>query len=207
MHIHASAGDDDIAFAANESKAAVFGFFSEVAGSEPLAFALVHRSALPRGVGQHVSADEDFAFIAETNFAARESSTDGSFCDFEGVVEGYERSGLDHTVALDERDADGVPEVLQLLWQCRATGDDGPELPSEGAVDLAESPPLFRDRWLFRRVFQLCGERIETAEQVASQQLQDARYGNEHGDAFATDQLGQSACFDLFDKMHFAGKE
>ena len=91
--------------------------FGEVAGGEPLAFAGLHAAALPGGGGEHVAADEDLAVVADADFAAGEGFADGALADVEGVVEGDERGGFGHAVALDEGEAEAVPEGFEVGWQ------------------------------------------------------------------------------------------
>ena len=117
----------------------VASWVGEVAGGEPLAFAGVHGAGVPGGAGEHVAADEDLAFVGEADLAAGEGFADGAAADAEGVVEGDEGGGLGHAVALDEGEAEAVPEGLELRGEGGSAGDDGPELPAESAVDAAEA--------------------------------------------------------------------
>ena len=59
----------------------------------------------------------------------------------EGVVEGNERGGLGHAVALNECETEAGPELLQVFRQGGTPADEGPELPAEEPMLPAEAPP------------------------------------------------------------------
>ena len=101
MNVHAGAGDDDFALSAEEAKIAGVFLGGEVAGCEPLAFALADGAGLPCRSGEHVAAHEDLAFVADAYLAAGEGFADGAATDAEGMIEGDECGGLGHSVALD----------------------------------------------------------------------------------------------------------
>ena len=88
----------------------------------------------------------------------------------------------------------------------RAAGDDRPELPSQGAVDAAEPPPLFQDRKLFG-TGQFLRQIVESAQQMGTEKLQHARNGDKYRDPLATNQLGHAARFQLVGEMDLAGQE
>ena len=98
---------------------------------EPLAFAAVHCAGLPRRAGEHVAAHQDFALLGDTHFAAGERLADRPRRDVEGMIQRDQRGRLGHTIALDERQAEAVPEGFEIAGQGGAAGDDGPELPSQ----------------------------------------------------------------------------
>ena len=95
----------------------------------------------PRGRSQHISTHQNLALIAETYLAPGKNLADGATADAEGVIEGDERGGLGHSVALNQRQAQPVPECLLLCGDGRRAGDYRPEPPAEGAVDAAKFPP------------------------------------------------------------------
>ena len=145
VDVEAAGGDDGVALATEEAEVAVLGSVRRGRRWRATRLRGVALAALPGGGGDHVAADEDLAGVAEADLAAGEGFADGAFADAEGVVEGDERGGFGHAVALDEGEAELIPEALQLVWQGGSAGDDGPELQSEELMNLAEAPPAFLD--------------------------------------------------------------
>src|ERR1700758_5178926 len=69
----------------------------------------------------------------------------------EGVVHADQGRGFGQAVTLDHGIAEPFPELLGRLVQCGASGDEGPEFPSELAVDTPEDPPAGEEVLAFRR--------------------------------------------------------
>src|ERR1700731_646131 len=92
------------------------------------------------------------------------------------MVEGDEGGGLGHAVALDEGEPDAVPEGFELGGQGGAAGDDGPELPTQGAMHLTEAPPALPDGKALGGI-ELGGESREAAERMGAEALEGAGDG------------------------------
>src|SRR6266567_72298 len=56
------------------------------------------------------------------------------------MIEADERGGLGHSVALNNRVAHALEEVLGFIRKRRAAGDERPELPAKPAVDSTKHP-------------------------------------------------------------------
>src|ERR1700731_4721101 len=121
------------------------------------------------------------------------------------MVEGDEGGGLGHAVALDEGEPDAVPEGFELGGQGGAAGDDGPELPTQGAMHLTEAPPALPDGKALGG-FELGGESREAGEQMGAEELEDAGNGDEHGDALAADEVGHARGLELIAEVQLGGE-
>ena len=114
VDVQAGGGDDDIALAAEEAELAGWRLRSRGRRWRATRFRAGAWRRVPCGAGEHVAADEDLAVVAEADFAAGEGFADGAAADVEGMVEGDEGGGLGHAVALDEGEAEAVPEGFEL---------------------------------------------------------------------------------------------
>ena len=61
------------------------------------------------------------------------------------MVHADDRSCLGQTIPLDDENSDAGPRVLEFARQSGAPGDDGPEFPSQTAMQGTSLPPAFRD--------------------------------------------------------------
>src|SRR5437763_16875776 len=57
------------------------------------------------------------------------------------MIDADERSCLRHTVALQHRETESVPELFGVRIECCAARHESPELPAEATMYLAKSPP------------------------------------------------------------------
>ena len=132
----------------------------EVAGGEPLA---LRAGAWRRSCQVALASMSPRTRISPSSVirTSRPGSgfADGAVADVEGMVEGDERGGLGHAVALDQGEAEAVPEGFELGGQRGSAGDDGPELPAQRAVYAAEAPPAFPDGGELAERFEFGGER------------------------------------------------
>ena len=74
--------------------------------------ALAELAAGPGRGGDHGAADQHFAVGADFDFAARQGLADGAAGHVEGMVEGDQRSGFGHAVALHDDEAERIPELF-----------------------------------------------------------------------------------------------
>ena len=65
------------------------------------------------------------------------------------MIDADERSGLGKPVTLNHGKAQSSPKFLGSAIERRATGDEGPEFPSELAMDAAENPPAAQEMLAF----------------------------------------------------------
>ena len=70
-------------------------------------------AAGPGGAGDGSAADQHLAVRTQLHFAPGQRLADGTLRHVEGVVEGDERGGFGHSIALDNHKADGVPELFK----------------------------------------------------------------------------------------------
>ena len=131
MQIEARGGDDDFAFAAEKLEFAGGLCTCQIAGCQPLVRAGMQSAAGPCGGGDGSAANQNLAIGTELDFPARERLADGSLRDVERMVERDEGGSFRHAVALDEDEADCIPEFFQRAGKRSAAADDGPELEAE----------------------------------------------------------------------------
>src|ERR1017187_1689835 len=126
----------------------------------------------------------------------------------EGVVEGNDRCGFGHPVALNDQETHRTPKLFQGSLKRAAAADDGPELGTECALDIAEVPPAPCDCACCRNPAQQgrpfdCGSGLSPGTQnalrqagqcgfeVGLEQGYDPRHGGQNGDAFTPDGLNE----------------
>ena len=119
MNIDARAGDDDFALAAQEAQLAGGLGLGQIAGGEPLVFALPQLAARPGGAGDHGAAHQHFAVRADLHFTPGERLADRALRHFERMIERDERGGFGHAVALHDDEAERVPELLDRRQAAR----------------------------------------------------------------------------------------
>ena len=73
-------------------------------------------------------------------------------------------------------------------------------------MDLTETPPTLPDGESFR-LLEVAGERGEAREEMRAKQMQDARHGDENGDAFAADEVRHARGFEVFAEVNFGGEQ
>src|SRR5689334_21746820 len=143
MHIQTCGGDNHVALAPGEDELALLVACCKVAGAEP---AFIRRTCLrpsftPFCLGDRFAADEDFAVVRHADFTAGKRLADAAACGVERMVQCDQRGGFRHAVALDEREAEPRPELLQIGRERGASAHERPELPPEEAMLPAEVPP------------------------------------------------------------------
>ena len=63
----------------------------------------------------------------------------------EWIVDADQRSRFGEAVSLDDGEAEASPEFFAFAVEGGAAGDEGPEFPSELAVNAAEDPPAAQE--------------------------------------------------------------
>ena len=194
MDVHPRAGHNHVSLAPQKSQFARRVLLRQVAGGQPLALARAHPSASPRRPAEHLAAHQDLALAGDLHLASRQWLPDRPRRNVEGMVQRYQRGGLRHAVALDQRKSQPVPEGFQVGWQRRSARDHRPELPSQRAVYAAKDPPPPPNRKPRRRV-QLRRQRGESPQQMRAQQM------------FAPDQLGHARRLKLLGEVYLGDQQ
>ena len=119
MNVEPCGGHDGFALAAEEMQIAFAVLLGQVAGGEPGIGERLHAAVLPAGGGHHLATHLNFAIAAHANLTARKRLADSSLGKVKGMIEGDERCGLRHAIALNERKAKIAPEALQAAEAAR----------------------------------------------------------------------------------------
>ena len=111
------------------------------------------------------------------------------------MIDRDERRRLRHAVALYDREAEATPEHLTLGVERRAAGDEGPELPAEVTVDVAERPEALERvrasgcREFASQLFAATARGLAPLD-VLAQTVEHARDCDDDGDALCPDRAG-----------------
>jgi hypothetical protein len=206
MDIEARRRDDHLALASDEAEFSLIVLLGQVAGGEPVRFVAVQCALLPGGAGDHIATDENLAFVGDADIASGKNFANGSLARLEGMVERDERGRLRHAVALNQREAERVPEILELGGQRSAAADERPEFVTEKAMNPAKSPPALPDFFAgrslnFRRELRIGGE------QVGAEQIEHARHRADDGDALAVHRVDQALRLEARFEVDFGGHQ
>src|SRR5207248_5330640 len=143
IDVHAGRRNDDVFLSSLEIKIAVGIEFSEITGAIPTFLARNGLKLLPIPIsgGNTAAAYQNFIFRAQLDLTSGENFADRSFAQAKRMINADDRGSLGKPVALNDGESEPSPEVFRHAVERRASGDEGPELPSELAVDATESPP------------------------------------------------------------------
>ena len=208
MHVEPGGGHDDVALAAGEHQLAFRIAGRKIASAQPtlVCSACLGLSSAPFGFGDGATAYQDLAVLSDLHLAPGERLANAAPRSVEGMIQGDERGGLGHAIALNEREAEAGPELLQIFRQGSAAADEGPELPAEEAMLAAEAPPAAERGDLLRTVEPVRECWVE-AGKVATQQFQDARHRREYGDSLVMDELGEPGCVQTGLEVNLGGEQ
>ena len=123
---------------------------------------------------------------------SRQQLSNRSTTDLERVVDADQRGRLRHPIPLDHRDADPLPEGLQLLPQRRSPADNRPELPAQPVVKPAKdppSPPVAVARRSLKRTLERAAPAglLQFEQQPLVKRPEDARHRRQHRDSLLPD--------------------
>ena len=94
------------------------------------------------------------------------------------MIERDDGRRFSQAVALDDDEAESLPEILQRRSQWRRPDDERPELQAEHAMDAPVAPPARRNRQAWWRV----GRGGIDAQRVLLQDVEDLRHADDHRD-------------------------
>src|SRR5258708_14875336 len=102
------------------------------------------------------------------------------------MVEADQRTGFREPISLEHDIAQLAPELLSLLVECRAPGDDGPELPTQHAMDPAEAQPAEEEMFFFG-IYELVLQVGEVVLDLPAHRLDHSRHRDQYPSALAPD--------------------
>src|ERR1700757_707142 len=143
MNIYAASSDDHFALAPQKAQFPTRFFLGQIAGREPVVFTLSQLSLGPGSGGNHRTPDEYFPVRPDLDLAPRKRLANGAARHVKRMIEGDERGGLGHSIALHHHKAEPVPELFDGWRQSPAARNEGPEFQAEGVMHTPESPPPF----------------------------------------------------------------
>ena len=181
--------------------------FGQVAGGEPLVFALPQCAARPGGIGDHGAAHQHFAIGPDLDFAPGQRLADGALGDMEGMIERDQRRGFGHPVSLHHHEAKRVPELLHRGGQRAASRDERPELESERAMRRRGNATIASMREMPLDPAILSANSGCVGFQVGFQQSEHAWNRGQNGNALAMDRLDQARRDKPAFEMHLGAED
>src|SRR5262249_41967130 len=147
------------------------------------------------GLRQILSTNENLAIFIDSDFHPREYFPDRSSARAKRMVEAYQRSGLGHSVSLNDRKAQPIPKCLGGARQCGPPGEQGPEFPAQTRVNAAESPPAPKEMLALSKrktLVELLDSSVAFQPfQFPSQRLNESRDRNQDGYALTPNRVDQ----------------
>ncbi len=122
------------------------------------------------------------------------------------MVEGDERGGFGHAVALNDHVAETRPEEFEIGREGGAAGDERPELPAGEVMDAAEAEEALVEGPGFGGG-ELRGEIGEGELEMGAQEFEGARHRDEHGDAVKTKVVDDAGGVELGLEVDFGGEQ
>ena len=214
VDVQALGGDDYALLASLEIEVAVGVERAEVAGVEPF-FPALHRlelATVPVTGGDVLAAHQDFATGVKLELASGQGFADGACGQLEGMVDADEGGGFGQAVALDDSEAQALPEDFGVGVEGGAAADEGPELPAQSAVEAAEAPPALVET-LVPGGFDLLAEPVQAAGgfgvalDFMAQGFQQARHGDQGGNSFALEGAQDLGGVEALLEYHRAGQQ
>ena len=152
INVHSRRGDDHVFFAAFEEEIAFGIEFADIAGMVPafLAGDRAQFSRTPVAGRDTAAAHQNFSVRRKLHLASCQNFANRAFAGLERMVHADERSGFSQAVALNHGKAQSTPELFGVTVESGASGDEGPKLPSELAMDAAENPPAVKEMLALR---------------------------------------------------------
>src|SRR5262249_34656375 len=116
---------------------------ADVAGVEPAVLERARGLLLGAEVafGDVLAAHEDLAVVGDLDLHAGDCLADRAAPGAERLVQRDDRCGFRQAIPLNHRDPALAPVRLELCVERRRADDEGPELPTEHAMDAAMAPP------------------------------------------------------------------
>ena len=189
MHVHAVRGDNEVFFPAPVHQPA-FGIpRADVSRMEP---AVRIDGARPAGASLEVLADhagpshENFSVLRDPDLLAADHLAQRAAARPERMVDRNHRARFGEAVALDYEESDPGPEFLGFRVQHRASNDEGPELQSEGPMDVSVAPPPAERS--ARPLLHLLGPRMAPLD-VVPQAVEQAGNGDQNRNPLSANRL------------------
>ena len=190
INVQAIGRDDYLLLAAQNFQVAIGGEFADVAGMQP-ALGIPRRGIGLAKVpwGHVVTPQQHLAIGRDANLHASNGFSHTAFAGMERMVQCRYRSGLGQAIALDHNEAKLSPEFLQRRVKRGRAHHEGPELPSEVAVNAAVLPPADVPFPAAGRG----GGVGESCKDIVAQQIEHLGHADHHGNPAASNQVRRFA--------------
>ena len=171
---------------------AIGGEFADIAGVQKAVTvaSVVRNTGVTVVAGRHVvTPQQHFAIRRDANLHASDRFPHAAFAGMERMVQGGDRCGFGEAIALDYNEAELSPEFFQRSVERGRTHHEGPELPSEVAVNAAVLPPAGVP---FPTAGRGCGVG-ESGKDVVAQQIEHLGHADHHGNPTVPNQVRRLA--------------
>src|ERR1700722_18070435 len=122
------------------------------------------------------------------------------------MIQRYQRSGLRHSVALDQGESGRGPEDLQIGRQSSAARHERPEFKSQTPMNGTEAPPTFTNR-LTPGGSQALRQFGKLAHQPGAEQIEYPGNSRQNGNALPVHKLRQAWRLQPVFKMDFRDQQ